>query len=94
MSVATAPTAALLHLGDEIRQSQSALLYADSITLVSLRAPLIHSTAAIEDAPDLEMFELLMSVAVVRTDDFGRLISAGSRGNMLPCRRKLTPVFV
>lgn len=65
MSVATAPTAARLHLGDEIQQSQSALLYADSVTLISPRATLIHSIAVIEDAPDLEMLELLVSVAPV-----------------------------
>lgn len=65
MSVATAPAASLLNLGDEIRQSQSALLYADTVTLISPRATLIHSIAVVEDAPDLEMLELLVSVAPV-----------------------------
>ena len=63
MSVATAPAASLLNLGDEIRQSQSALLYADTVTLISPRATLIHSIAVVEDAPDLEMLELLVAVA-------------------------------
>jgi hypothetical protein len=52
-----------MDLRDEIRQSQAALLYADSVTLISPRANLIHSVAVIEDAKDLEMFQLLLDVA-------------------------------
>ncbi|MCZ4589598.1 hypothetical protein O4328_39200 [Rhodococcus opacus] len=63
MSVATAPSVALAHLGDEIRQSQAALLYADSVTLISPRATLIHSIAELEGAPDLKMLELMVDVA-------------------------------
>lgn len=63
MTVATAPSAAVGHLGDEIRQSQAALLYADSVTLISPRANLIQSLASVEDASDLDVLPLLAQVA-------------------------------
>lgn len=106
MSVATAPAVSLLHLGDEIRQSQSALLYADSVTLISPRATLIHSIAFIEDALDLEMLELLVSVAPVHApqathqlEELLRAVRSLPPGNQLtsPQRRQrrqaLTELF-
>lgn len=63
ISVANASTSRDIDLRDEIRQSQAALLYADSVTLISPRANIIHSVAAIGDAQDLEMLELLAGIA-------------------------------
>lgn len=63
MSVATAPSNAVLDLGAEIRQTQAALLYADSVTLISPRAALIQTVADIENATSMELLELLVAVA-------------------------------
>ncbi|USC16194.1 hypothetical protein [Rhodococcus sp. 11-3] len=97
MSVATAPSIGVLHLQGEIRQSQAALLYADSVTLISPRASLVHSIAVLEDAADLDMLELLVQVAPVYApnaveplDSLLRTIRSYPAGNQLtsPQRRE------
>ncbi|MFQ6329613.1 hypothetical protein ACLMAL_26230 [Nocardia sp. CWNU-33] len=74
MTVASASTSSDIALTDEIRQCKSALLYADNVKLVSPRAALIGSVAAVRTMSDLDRLRLIVEVAPIYAPDQAHIL--------------------